>query len=153
MKLAAIDPGVHEIGWAIFNGAELEAAGLIEGSLLSHLSKELEFLFDHHKPSAAVVEIPQVYQQRSWKGDPNDLISVAVVAGVAVAALSRYTVVELVRPHAWKGNRPKNVDNRLTRTRLNAGERIKVETCGVSKGKRHNVVDAVGIGLWKLRRR
>ena len=153
MRLATIDPGAHEVGWAVFEGGELEAAGLIECPSLPWLSQALYRLFQLQCPSEAVVEIPQVYPQRSWKGDPNDLIDVAVVAGAAVAALSFHTAPELVRPHAWKGNRPKAVDNRLTKSLLNRKERALLSKCGAPARLMHNVVDAVGIGLWKLRRR
>lgn len=154
MKLISVDPGKVGLGWAYFENSYLLKAGIIENVLeLQKLNYTFVELLSCCRPTVCVIEVPQVYQQRSWKGDPNDLIDVAVIAGVVAAAASAFGEPQLIRPHAWKGNRPKAVDIEYTLSLLSDDERVIVEGCGALKSKLHNVIDAVGIGLWKLERR
>ena len=143
--LATVDPG-RGLGWAIFRDSRLVASGLFDGTDLVGVTLRLKSLYREHRPSMGVIEIPQVYQQRLQKGDPNDLIGVAVLAGVAVATMAPYCQAELVHPRVWKGQRPKDVDNRWTLSQLDADELAVA-------GKNHNVLDAIGLGLWQLKRR
>ena len=68
------------------------------------------------------------------------------LAGVVVATMAPYCQAELVHPRVWKGQRPKDVDNRWTLSQLDADELAVA-------GKNHNVLDAIGLGLWRLKRR
>jgi hypothetical protein len=122
---------------------------------LVHTAEALERMMGRAcpPPSAVVIEVPQVYQQRLQKGDPNDLIDVAVIAGIAAGAAAPFAEPQLVRPHKWKHNRPKAFDNAYTLSLLSAEEKLVVDSCGAPKSKLHNVIDAVGIGLWRLGRR
>ena len=149
--LIAIDPG-KGLGWAVFKGSELADAGLLTGGL-GQLSSELMAICGQWKPDGAVIEIPQVYQQRSWKGDPSDLIGVAIAAGIAFAAIAPYTEATLVTAHTWKGNRPKRIDNRYTLKLLSVKEQAQLKAAGIKPSLLHNTLDAIGLGLWKLRRR
>jgi hypothetical protein len=151
--LAAIDPGRAGMGWAIFKDRALVETGILENTSPREVVKVLGLVLARWAPADAVVEVPQVYRQRMQKGDPNDLITVAIMAGLAVAVLAPFTEAQLVRPHAWKGNRPKAVDNQQTLRLLNDMELRMVAASGASKSKLHNVLDAVGLGLWKLGRR
>ena len=154
MKLIAIDPGKVCLGWASFKDARLVAAGIIENNTrLVATYEPLEDVMHGEDPSCVIIEVPQVYPQRAQKGDPNDLIDVAVIAGVVAGLALSFVEPQLVKPHAWKGNRPKTVDNEYTLSLLKPDELKIVNGCGASKSKLHNVIDAVGIGLWKLGRR
>lgn len=148
MKLMTIDPGKN-LGWAVFEDGRLIETGLLEDCTLMGVVRTLSAVCAGHRPSLAVIEIPQVYQQRLLKGDPNDLVDVAVIAGAAAAVITPFAEPQLVRPHVWKGNRPKAIDNRHTLSVLSADEKSKIPL----GAKRHNVLDAVGMGLWKLGRR
>jgi hypothetical protein len=149
--LATVDPGKQGLAWAIFVDELLVEVGMLENIIFENAYRVLTAVFTRVKPNIAVIEIPQVYQQRLQKGDPNDLIDVAVVAGMVAGTLVPWVhgPVQLIRPRVWKGNRPKAVDNRHTLSVLSAEEKTKIP----SGAKRHNVLDAVGIGLWKLGRR
>jgi hypothetical protein len=154
-RLVAIDPGKAGLGWASFTNEKLCSAGLI---VCDNLVKTTEALVEmmgrtYPHPSTVVIEVPQVYQQRLQKGDPNDLIDVAVIAGIAAGVAAQFVEPQPVRPHKWKGNRPKALDNAYTLSLLSAEEKLVVDSCGALKSKLHNVIDAVGIGLWKLGRR
>lgn len=153
MSLLAIDPGVVGLGWANFCGGVLRSAGLIEHLLPDGLGQLLgRFRLMGVLGMTVVVEIPQVYPQRLQKGDPNDLISVALVAGVAAAVFLPYCTPRFVKPHAWKGTVPKDIHNRRIEAALDENERKVLLASTKLKSKRHNVTDAVGLGLWKLGR-
>lgn len=141
--LFSIDPGKNEFAWALFDNKKLIKCGMCEVDNIRDLVYGV--MIDE-----VVIEVPQIYMQRKWKGDPNDLIDVAVTAGRVAGQFSQ---VEFVRPRIWKGNRPKDIDNNYTLSQLISKELTILNICGVQKSKRHNVVDAIGIGLWKLGRR
>ncbi len=156
----AIDPGKCT-GWAWFRSGELLAAGVLDGGSTSALVfalGELEVgVLD--RPFDLVVEIPQVYPREKWKGDPNDLVQVAYMAGVVAGTVAstmsfdREDVpVQLVKPHQWKGSRPKKVCHESIMQRLSVEERAVVEDLHLSASRRHNMLDAVGLGLWHLQR-
>lgn len=153
MTLIAIDPGKLSIAWAMFDEDELRRCGLMRAKTIADLAAEANLALGFAMADRAVVEVPQIYAQRKHKGGQNDLIDVAVTAGIAVATLKLCHDVKLVRPRAWKGNRPKDVDNRLTLARLSVVERAVLDRIDVPKSLRHNVIDAIGIGLWALGRR
>lgn len=145
--IVSIDPGVHAVGWAQF-APRLVACGLVRGDLV-----ELRIALAAPLSGAAVVvvEVPQVYPRA--KVDPNDLVDVAVVAGMVLGLAPQSSDVVVVHPSTWKGQRPKDIDARLTRSLLDVDERRLVDDVDVPRSLRHNVVDAVGIGLWRLSRR
>lgn len=145
--MLAIDPGVHTIGWARFSAYRLTACGLERGDSMLALLRG----FRVDDVTTLVVEIPQVYSR--GRGDPNDLVDIALVAGAVIGRLCWADDVVLVRPAQWKGQRPKGVDNALTLSCLDDDERAIVDGVDCPRSLRHNVIDAVGIGLWQLRRR
>lgn len=149
--LLTIDPGSDQIDYAVFYDKKLVTVGVLYGTQHS-LSRQLVAMLAHHKPDRVVVEVPQIYQPKLQHGDQNDLIDVAIVTGLIVASASKYCAAEVVRPHAWKGNRPKKVDNVLTMLILSPMEQTVIRDCGIQKSKLHNILDAVGIGLRKLNR-
>lgn len=150
--LIAIDPG-RVLGIAVFRNTILLDIGVMTAPRIRDLHYGLFQFFKRHEPAAAIIEVPQVYRQRKQKGDPNDLIDVAVVAGVAGAVAAPWCEPLFIKPHIWKGSRPKDVDNEYTLKCLNDIERAIVDRAGLGKTKGHNAIDAIGIGLWALERR
>ena len=170
--LLSIDPAVTHFAYAHFerapagNSQVLIACGLVrfndfeELTLLADIVKRTAVggMSMNQTGDAVVIEKPQVYAQRNWKGDPNDLIDVALTAGI-VAGVFDCRFNEFVRPHEWKGNAPKEVIEKRVVTVLEVNE-LKALAAAQDLPKRklvtarmmHNVVDAVGIGLWKLNR-
>jgi len=150
--LISIDPGKAS-GVAQFRDGVLCACDIYE------IAKNEICLFSL---DVLVIEIPQVYPVRAWKGDPNDLIEVARIAGVWEGLFTSHnyrhmptSIIDVVhvRPHEWKGNRPKDVDNAYTLSKLTDAERAVIDKAQIPKSKLHNAIDAVGIGLWYLNRR
>ena len=150
----AIDPGLRATGYAYFCDGVLVRAGLKRTKLTERADAAAyigrEFAVEFLKPiDALVVEVPQVYQPRLMKGDPNDLVSVALVAGCVLQLPAR--VRRAVSPHQWKGNTPKEVSHTRLLLKLQPVERDVLQSADVPPSLLHNVFDAVGIGKWFIK--
>lgn len=154
--MIAIDPGACT-GWAHFDDevesdpklVELSSCGLLD------LTKKDPFIprsgplsWDY---SHLVIEDQVIYPR--MKEDPNDIIELAKKAGRVFQALcrQRYTWVE---PRKWKGTLAKDTMAVRILEALNVSERRVYFAAAdkVPEGVRHNIIDAIGIGLWKLGR-
>jgi len=159
-NLLAIDPGIKCLGWAFFEGAELKRCGVsrteheVNLAVYVHLENLQKVL--NGVEVSVVVERPEVYLQRYWKGDPRDLISVAVVAG---AAMTVGTSARTPQPKEWKGSVPKEISHRRILSKLSSLEK-EIAAQPVALGKpatmppslAHNMWDAIGLGIWALGR-
>jgi hypothetical protein len=109
-------------------------------------------------PEAVVIESQQVYG-RDGAQKAKSLIKLAQAAGDVVGRLQP-TKVCWVLPTEWKGQTPKPtklgqpyVVERLVRACLNEAEIIALNRAVVENpGARMDLIDAVGIGLYYLRR-
>lgn len=156
-KFACVDPGLRGCGVAEFIGGGLYRAAYIpnparEGT--GYLVYGSMALAVHQWCSCDVkgiiIEHPRIYPQSSQqKGDPNDIVSVAAV-GAAIAAVRDWHGVESVYPANWKGQVPKDVMTERIRRSLAVEESVVIEPCAASL--KHNVLDAIGMGLHKLNR-
>lgn len=152
LRLLAFDPGKLSAGWSAFEEKRLARCGLLRAPTQRGLFEAIRE-WDLRTRTNGVdvwIERPQVYREAHWKGDPNDLIDVAIVVG-ALASQATGNVV-LVRPHDWKGNVPKTIHNARIKRALDPAERDTLKACGAPAGLLHNVVDAVGLGLHALGR-
>lgn len=142
MSFLAIDPG-RDTGWAFFGNIRLTSCGL--------------GLPWHHVPGSdfVIIELPQVYRAAQSKGDPNDLIKVAVQVGEHKRHYEqRGAQVRLVLPADWKGQVPKDIHHARIWSKLDAKEQEIVNEAGkgIAPSKRHNMLDAVALGLFGLNR-
>lgn len=142
--LLAIDPGEHT-GWALFNSdKQLVDCGLGDAR------KSPKF-----GPLVSVtIEQPVIYPR--MKARPNDIVTLALGAGEWAGIFRPLAPVEYVEPSKWKGSVPKakhqpRIWAKLTETEFAIVERAFVAG-KVPKSLKNNVVDAVGIGLWKVKR-
>ncbi len=158
MKLCAVDPGVKATGIALFTDYKLEYVKLVRARSLAMMIASLvhvEWPPDYGDPKLVLVERPVVYPRDGIK-KAKDLITVALVAGAAAAAFggAPWTETDFVEPRTWKGSTPKDIHNARVLKILDDDElevfNARIE--GLSDGVVHNVVDAVGIGLYKLGR-
>jgi hypothetical protein len=141
--LIAIDPG-ECCGWAIF-----------EGGILTHAGADPfgRAVWGAFFPAASlvVVERPQIYGVDKSRADPNDLITLAVKVGrICALAEECGAKCETVLPREWKGNLPKDVCHERALGKLSPDERRALPE--LPRSVRHNMLDAVGIGLWKIGR-
>lgn len=141
--LVSCDPGKHTC-WLAFWGP----TGLygLEATPVDRL--ECLTVYEYW---GLAIEVPQVYGGPQ-KEDPNDLIDLAVSAGRVIQS-ARWSEVTRYLPREWKGQTPKKIDNARTLKVLTPEERSVYDACGVAKSLRHNLLDAVGIGLRHLKRK
>lgn len=134
--LIAIDPGVYKTGIARFRDGKLIDADYVPNECISY--EDCDRL---------VVESQQIYP-----GSPvrtSDLIDLAHAAGMVAG---RFEVApEWVLPKKWKGNTPKAICTKRIEKCLTP-EEVEALDPSVPKSLRHNMLDAVGIGLWALGR-
>ena len=144
--LLAIDPGLQKLGWAFFTDQTLTRAGL---SRTSCIVSDLQELVDIHARNlpcaeASVVEQMWVYPG-GGKGDPNDLVRIAIVG--ACLAERKADSCSFVPAWKWKGQVPKEIHHARTRKILNEEENLLLTRAN------HDTMDAVALGLWALGRK
>lgn len=140
----AIDPGKHRSGVAVFDHDRLVAVCLVDT-----LGDPPEL---PGPPDLVVVE-EMVYRRGVGGSIPGDLFSVAFGGGYLAGRLGR--IVSLVAPHTWKGGTPKDISHQRIRAALFRRETAVMraalqETPRAGHGE---IMDAIGIGLWAVRRR
>lgn len=156
MNLVSIDPGVRGCGCALWIDGVLYAAAYVAPAKAPSLPEAITAMVDAVHDwipvgSELVIEFPQTYRGRAAKGDTNDLLAVAAVAG-AIIALNGSG--KFVSPHTWKGSVPKktaagvNIIKERCLKRLSPEEISKIRL--PSKSLHHNVYDGVFLGLWWL---
>lgn len=149
MSVLAIDPG-RDTGWAFLDDAgELVMCGLGEPP--------------HSNGHHVVIERPQVYRSRASKGDPNDLITLAIQVGrYTERAVFAGSTFEHVLPRDWKAT--VDADVLCHRVVASLTEHERAFLFGVleplarkpmilehlTAGRRHNVIDAVGLAKWSV---
>lgn len=160
--LLSIDPGVRNAGVALWSAGPagsfylLESATLIEasGDRWLSLAHDIADWASNYALDQVIVEKPQVYVQAKLKGDPNDLVTLALAVGaIAMALVNTQTGFDLrcVYPREWKGQTPKVISVERSKMALTSTEHMRVRL-PKQKSLHHNVWDAVGIGLWATRR-
>lgn len=99
-------------------------------------------------------ELPRIYPMGKSRARPNDLIKLAATAGRLTAPWPEDKLI-WVPPHDWKGQVPQDILEERIWEALSLVERQRLnEVVSLyAKGKRHNILDAVGIGLYVLKRR
>ncbi len=156
--LVSIDPGKKASGYAIFVKRELVACGMAAQAedLLKHWGADSQpgpagVCHARGWPAIVVMEYPKVYDRRRWKGDPNDLLPITA-AGALLAGVLHPKRFKIVHPEEWKGQTPKEIQNSRDLGALSSMEVAAVGAAGIAPSKAHNMIDAIGIGLWELER-
>lgn len=137
--LLSIDPGAFT-GWALFEDRTLIGCGFVTPSNWGDLVVSAS-------PTKAdiLLEEPTIYPYS--KARPADIMALQLKVGELKGRFEAVgCLVELVQPRSWKGSVPKPVHNMRTFKALTDEERRLAE------GKRHDVLDAIGLGLWFLKR-
>jgi RNase H-fold protein (predicted Holliday junction resolvase) len=157
--LLSVDPGLRTCGVALWNEGILHSAKLVRGhksefdapAWLTMADAVSAFTGDE-SVDTLVIELPQVYQRGGGKtkGDPNDLIQLAAAVGAITTRMNCTTNI-VYRPAQWKHQLPKEVIEDRTKQILSDVELRRVDLPAITL--RHNVWDAVAIGLYHLKRR
>lgn len=135
--LLAIDPSMdpNKEGWAFFVDGTLQRCGLY-----CDMESSLYGLTDF-----VVIECPMIYPRT--KVDPNDILVLAIRVGIHIGSAQAAGVdYRLVRPREWKGTVPKAVFAKRILSKLTASEGRILWSLD------HNIVDAIGLGLYHLGR-
>jgi hypothetical protein len=147
----SIDPGIST-GVAFFDDAHV-----LTGAHLDDPRNLSGFFIGQGMPRYVVIEKPRVYTRVKSKGDPNDLITLAIRVGeYKQYFLSLGAKVNLVWPSEWKGQQDKTLNNARTVNALSSLERNRLKGAlhYVPTSKQNNVIDAIGLGktsfLYKL---
>ena len=143
MITLAVDPGKCT-GWALFDGARLRSCGT---SAPPRFAEVRNVVCDW-----LVIERPH---EGAGKASKSDLVTLAARMG-AVKALVNAANVEEVLPVRWKGSTPKKIMTlRIGERWMTADDREAASAAcrafGVTASKMHNVLDAIGTGIWFLR--
>lgn len=156
--VVAIDPGLACTGWSWWVGGQFRGGGIVRGErggnavdvgrLVGRTALEA---VGGAKVDVVVYERMAVYQFTAQKGDQNDLILLAEVAGAACGVIDA-PANEPVTARAWKGQVPKDIMHARCLGRLTREEAATVDGVKTPGSLRHNFLDALGIGLWKAGR-
>jgi hypothetical protein len=144
MMLLCIDPGAHT-GWALFSAYgpdwhfdTLSRCGLTTPAKWDKLAS-IGALCD------VLIEEPTIYPHS--KARPADVMALQLKVGELKGRFEAVgRKVELVQPRTWKRSVPKRVHHARAARVLTWPEQQLVS------GQRHDVWDAVCMGLWKLGR-
>lgn len=139
--LLSIDPGA-DCGWALFLDGKLWKCGLRQ--MPAEWPAPITRL---------VVERPHTGITRARK---KDIITLALRAG-EVAGIWSYILriaPEYLEPARWKGSLSKEQSHGLTKRKMRPEELAVFQSCckELAESKHHNVLDAIGIGFYILRR-
>lgn len=165
--MITIDPNLRGCGVAVWSGNALQLAAYVKNpstgrgyaAFVSMAVAVGEYLMDrvlYEDRAPVIVEHPRVYPGMP-KTDLNDLLDVTGVGAAVSHRLkgfgitgSGYVLVQTVFPSEWKGTMKKAAMLDRIREKLTDTERAVVQK--TNKSDTEDILDAVGIGLWKLGR-
>lgn len=187
MIAVGVDPGLHATAWAAVEyvgTGPISPGKKIDGLWLKGLGvwvggkglKGTEACLDMiqaidpvgpscHHPDVLVVESQQVYEGKSRKGKPEDLIRLATISGAVLRCCWAYSMAQTLNPlpREWKGNVEKSVPQAraclaLGLTYRLAGGKdpakqwvVPYESRGFADADWKNLMDAVALAIWGLR--
>lgn len=163
--LISLDPGLREAGLAVFTGGLLTSAFLVRnpntkdrgGKAWVDMGREVDIILGEAASTETslftfVSEIPQVYREgKSANVSPDDLTNLTGVVGCVIGFLDPSEVKTYV-PAEWKGQVPKKIHNKRIIAALSSTEVAALDAVKCPASLKHNVVDAIGVGLFELGR-
>lgn len=156
MLLLAIDPGLRGCGVGLIDNGRVALGRYIanpgpktlRGPMAwRYMAEELPRKLYIKDVAEVVIEQQQVYRgARGRIGDPSDLLELAGVVGAVTVAFSHLPVIGVL-PRLWKGQVNADVmTHRIEFEQMTEEERATIEEHRSTL--RHNVIDAIGLGLW-----
>ena len=143
MIVLAIDPGTRKTGIAVV-GPSFCRVDVVPGDAAPRYA--LEAIGDLRDVDHVVIEVPIFRSFDRSLGTPNDLITLALLAGRIAGAVGTVHEVEEVAPHVWKGVVPKDVHQARVRRRIEANHAAWLSTWD---GTDHNGRDAIALAMWR----
>lgn len=148
----AVDPGLRGCGVAQFEEDTLAWAVYVKNPMKTGRgpgawhSMGIEVMKHASFRAQALFELPRIYPGMP-KTDPNDLIDLAGVLGVITDRLE--LPPRWCFPQDWKAQVPKKVMTERILKHLRNEEVYRITSVGALD---HNTIDAIGIGLFNLKR-
>ncbi len=140
----SIDPGLST-GWAWWKSADgpLVACGSGKKVIWPAVSLTIEHL---------VIEMPKIYTARLMKGDPNNILTLAVMVGRYIERFGGQGFTT-VFPNEWKGTQDKPIHHPKIFQALGPVEQDIVRLAGAGKGAGPlgDMLDAIGLGQYAIR--
>lgn len=154
--MICIDPGLRGVGVAKFDESNrsLSFAQYVKNPCErgrgygAHYDLAIELREYGYTGGLVIIEHPRIYPGMPNK-DLNDLLDVVAVGAACAVALNPSYVVT-VFPSEWKGTVKKSVMLERIRKALSPEELARCEF--TNKSDDEDLLDAVGIGLWRLGR-
>ncbi len=154
--IVSIDPGTKCAGYAVFAESDTESkpvmirCGVFRGDdWIDTANHTPEFSELDKENLKLIIEDPRIYPVTNVR--PNDLMKLANSVGAIVAKVNaKFT--KLVTPSRWKKSIPKTIHQKRILRCLSPEEKQILDNCLCPKSLQHNVVDAIGIGLWHVGR-
>lgn len=143
MRFLGIDPGIST-GWCV-----LDETGTIISCQAGNPPMVMLGKIDE-----VIIERPQVYQRRASKGDPNDLITLAIQVGRYTERFeARGAIVSHVLPSIWKGQTDKDVCHAQWWPSFSPREQAMIKDRGksLSEKARSDLLDAVCLAKWAFK--
>jgi len=145
MNILAVDPGKHANAYARFNKGVLTR---VEKTLHDDAIYFMQHGEDFFWNTTVVIEGQQVYKTTP---NPASIIDVAHGAGRAMLIAEFFVSPhELVLPRIWKGQVPKKIHQERILSKLTNTELALLKP--FNKGQLKDIIDAIGIGLWWLKK-
>lgn len=154
--LLAIDPGYRYFGYSIFGGKKILKAGLSKAlesdawdrwtgqppsfTEIAELILNTEWEVRH-----AIIEFPKVHRDTP---NAESIVRLAAACGAYTSLLQAAGFfTEWVEPRSWKGTVPKDIMYKRILAKIPESQYVNIDRI-----HDHNVIDAVGIGLWKIKK-
>ncbi len=154
--LVVFDPG-GKLGYAVFVNGRLVKCGY--GKHHRFLS---EPVWPYKKGGVFIVERPMSYPGKKSKQNPNDLMQTDFRAGeiTQLYRMQGYEIEQVRPPNEWKGTigKPEKGEQYIIEARVlerldEEETTLLYESGSASSGELDdNMIDAIGIGLWRLMR-
>lgn len=145
--MLSVDPGACA-GWAYWRGDKLVACGVSSPEAFRQVVPPEAFVTS----KLGVIELPMVYKVS--KAPPKDIVRLAVRVGILTEKMLAGGIPEVIElcPTTWKGQAPKEIHHARIFAKLSPAEQEVVRACGkgVAPSLRNNMLDAVGLGLYKV---
>lgn len=111
------------------------------------------------KTKVLAIELPRIYPLGKSKANPNDIVQLSIRAG-RIAEHYDENHTSWYHPQQWKGQVPDKIlygqegePGRIVKLLTNTEKVIvKLSLDNIAPGYRHNVLDAIGIGLYHIGR-
>jgi len=173
--ILSVDPGIQKSGWAIFVDNLLTACGVARFQIsikndklfkedtkrllaIRQITAKIAAAWEQVmgvmvQPNKMIIEQPEIYNHASRKGDPNDLMPLAILGGVLWERMAPNQII-FVKPKLWKGQVPKEVMTKRTHAELSQREQnIAIDSFrDLPKDAYHDGYDAIGIGRWYIKK-